>query len=198
MREKPGGFLFPNDFAVLDEAHTIEQVAAVQLGLRVSQAGLRFDLQRLYHPKTRKGLLKSLPQGLRDAGGREAIWRGRPVFPRTRRCAKFGEFSKECRVREPEVVQNTVATPLRGCGRKSTRSPPDVESEPRGRAAGRLAAAARGAWRGGAFLDQQDEDSVYWVERGGRDETQYSLHAAPVNVADRLRPLLFGPGKSWF
>jgi ATP-dependent DNA helicase DinG len=32
------------------------------------------------------------------------------------------------------------------------------------------------------------------VERGGRDETQYSLHAAPVNVADRLRPLLFGSG----
>ena len=46
------------------------------------------------------------------------------------------------------------------------------------------------------FLDQGCEDSVYWVERGGRDETQYSLHAAPVNVADRLRPLLFGPGKT--
>ena len=55
----PGGFLFPNDFAILDEAHTIEQVAAVQLGLRLSQSGLRFDLHRLYHPRTRKGLLKS-------------------------------------------------------------------------------------------------------------------------------------------
>ena len=52
-------FLFPNDFAILVEAHTIEQVAAVQLGLRVSHAGLRFDLQRLYHPRTRKGLLRS-------------------------------------------------------------------------------------------------------------------------------------------
>ena len=39
--ERPSGFLFPNDFVVLDEAHTLEQVAAVQLGLRVSQAGLR-------------------------------------------------------------------------------------------------------------------------------------------------------------
>jgi hypothetical protein len=29
--EKMQGFLFPNDFAVLDEAHTVEQVAAVQL-----------------------------------------------------------------------------------------------------------------------------------------------------------------------
>jgi ATP-dependent DNA helicase DinG len=33
------------------------------------------------------------------------------------------------------------------------------------------------------------------VERGGREETQFSLHAAPVNVAERLRPLLFSAGK---
>jgi ATP-dependent DNA helicase DinG len=46
------------------------------------------------------------------------------------------------------------------------------------------------------FLDQSSEESVYWVERGGRDETQYTLQAAPVNVAERLRPLLFGEGKS--
>ncbi|MCX6845446.1 MAG: hypothetical protein NTU84_02580 [Verrucomicrobia bacterium] len=28
--KKPGGFIFPNDFAIHDEAHTIEQVASVQ------------------------------------------------------------------------------------------------------------------------------------------------------------------------
>ena len=35
-------------------------VAAVQLGLRVSQAGMRFDLQRLYNPRTKKGTLVHL------------------------------------------------------------------------------------------------------------------------------------------
>src|SRR5690606_22660960 len=48
----------------------------------------------------------------------------------------------------------------------------------------------------GVFLDQATNDSVYWIEKSGRDETQYSLHAAPVNVADRLRPLLFNERKS--
>ena len=48
----------------------------------------------------------------------------------------------------------------------------------------------------GEFLDQKDEGCVYWVERSGREETQFSCHGAPINVADRLRPLLFSGKKS--
>jgi len=47
----------------------------------------------------------------------------------------------------------------------------------------------------GTFLDQRDEGSVYWVEKSGREETQFSCHSAPINVADRLRPLLFSGKK---
>ena len=50
------GFLFPNDFVILDEAHTMENVAAKQLGLHLSQSGMRFDLGRLYNPRSQKGL----------------------------------------------------------------------------------------------------------------------------------------------
>jgi len=39
--EGDDGFIYPNDFVIFDEAHTIEQVAAAQLGLRVSHSGLR-------------------------------------------------------------------------------------------------------------------------------------------------------------
>ena len=195
--KKPGGFLFPGDFAVLDEAHTIEQVAAVQLGLRVSQAGLRFDLQRLYHPKTRKGLLKSFRKASALLAVEEAIIAADRFFHELGDVAKFGNFSKECRVRQPELVQNTVATPLRNLWQEIDSLAADVEGETT-RAelqdASRKLREAHGSVA--AFLDQTEDGSVYWVERGGRDETQYSLHAAPVNVADRLRPLLFGPGKS--
>ncbi len=195
--KKPGGFLFPGDFAVLDEAHTIEQVAAVQLGLRVSQSGLRFDLQRLYHPKTRKGLLKSFRKASALLAVEEAILAADRFFHEVGDVAKFGNFSKECRVRQPELVRNTVATPLRNLWQEIDTLAADVEGETT-RAelqdASRRLREAHGAVA--AFLDQAEDDSVYWVERGGRDETQYSLHAAPVNVADRLRPLLFGQGKS--
>lgn len=191
------GFLFPNDFAILDEAHTVEQVAAVQLGLRVSQAGLRFDLQRLYHPRTRKGLLKGYQNTAAISSVEQALLEADGFFRRIGDVARFGDFSKECRVREPELVSNTLAEPLRRLWQQIDTIAADVESEV---SRAELQDASRRLREShatvAAFLDQQEEDSVYWVERGGRDETQYSLHAAPVNVADRLRPLLFGAGKA--
>lgn len=191
------GFLFPNDFAVLDEAHTIEQVAAIQLGLRLSQAGLRFDLQRLYHPRTRKGLLKSYGRASLIAAVEEALLAGDGFFHRLGDAAQFGKFSKEFRVREPELVPNLVADPLRRLWQEIEALAADEEGEARRAelqdASRRLRDAAQTV---AAFLDQQQQDSVYWIEKGGRDETQYSMHAAPIRVADRLRPLLFGPDKA--
>ena len=195
--KKSPGFLFPNDFAVLDEAHTIEQVAAVQLGLRVSQAGLRFDLQRLYHPRTRKGLLKAFNKTSAMLAVEEALAAAERFFDQLGEAATFGNFSKECRVREPEVVPNVLAEPFRRLWQEIDALAVDVEGEaPRAELqdASRRLREVHGAVA--VFLDQTNDDSVYWVERGGREETQYSLHAAPVKVADRLRPLLFGGGKS--
>ena len=195
--ERPGGFLFPNDFVILDEAHTIEQVAAVQLGLRVSQAGLRFDLQRLYHPRTRKGLLKSHGRASTVQAVEQALMAVDQFFFDLGENAKFGSFSKECRIREPEPVPNLMAAPLRNLWQEIDALAADVESESAKaelQDASRKLREAHGAVV--AFLDQSDEESVYWVERAGRDETQFSLHAAPVNVADRLRPLLFRAGRT--
>ena len=53
---REGGFLFPNDFIIFDEAHTVEQVASKQVGIGVSQYGLRSTIQRLYNARSRKGL----------------------------------------------------------------------------------------------------------------------------------------------
>ena len=195
--KKTAGFLFPNDFAVLDEAHTIEQVAAIQLGLRVSQSGLRFDLQRLYHPRTRKGLLKSFRRASALTAVEQAINAAERFFGHVGDVSKFGSFSKECRVRETEVVPNTLAEPLRNLWLEIDGLAAEEESEAT-RAelqdASRRLREAHGSI--GVFLDQATADSVYWVERSGRDEHQFSLHAAPVNVASRLRPLLFSGKKS--
>ena len=195
--KKVGGFLFPNDFAILDEAHTIEQVAAIQIGLRVSQSGLRFDLQRLYHPRTRKGLLKAFRKASAMTAVEEALAAADRFFHQVGDVAKFGNFSKECRVREPELVSNTLAAPLRNLWLEIDSLAADVESDTTRselQDASRRLREAHGAV--GVFLDQGSDDSVYWVERSGRDEQQFSLHAAPVNVADKLRPLLFSGKKS--
>src|SRR5467141_1168721 len=40
QEERESGFLFPNDFVILDEAHTVEQMASRRIGVDVSQYGL--------------------------------------------------------------------------------------------------------------------------------------------------------------
>src|SRR5437667_5444144 len=49
QEERESGYLFPNDFIVFDEAHTLEQTASRQIGIGVSQYGLRATVQRLYN-----------------------------------------------------------------------------------------------------------------------------------------------------
>src|SRR6516162_1648247 len=58
--EQEGGVLFKNDFVIFDEAHTMESVASKHIGLSVSNGQMRFALQRLWNPKTQKGLLASM------------------------------------------------------------------------------------------------------------------------------------------
>src|SRR2546423_1283387 len=48
---RESGYLFPNDFVILDEAHTVEQTASRQIGIGVSQYGLRATVQRLYNAR---------------------------------------------------------------------------------------------------------------------------------------------------
>src|SRR4051794_22433944 len=47
QEDRESGYLFPNDFIIFDEAHTIEQTASRQIGIGVSQYGLRSTIQRL-------------------------------------------------------------------------------------------------------------------------------------------------------
>jgi len=61
--EVEGGILFRNDFVIFDEAHNVEQVASRHIGLSISNGQLRYTLQRLWNPKTQKGLLATLRQG---------------------------------------------------------------------------------------------------------------------------------------
>src|SRR3974390_888741 len=58
-----GGVLFRNDFVIFDEAHQMEHVASKHIGLSVSSGQVRYALQRLWNPRTEKGLLATLRQG---------------------------------------------------------------------------------------------------------------------------------------
>src|SRR5436190_2204486 len=58
-----GGILFKNDFVIFDEAHQMEHVASKHIGLSVSSGQMRYNLNRLWNPRTEKGLLATLRKG---------------------------------------------------------------------------------------------------------------------------------------
>src|SRR5882757_5323958 len=111
QEERESGYLFPNDFIIFDEAHTLEQTASRQIGIGVSQYGLRATVQRLYNARTKKGLFTVT----RDASGvtlAAAITDEIDRFFRAidERC----DFRKgrEMRVREPHFVPDTISARL--------------------------------------------------------------------------------------
>ena len=192
-----GGFLFPRDFVVFDEAHTLENVAASQLGIRLAEGGMRFDLQRLYNPRSRKGILRAMNDSIAIQGVERVFEEMGEFFNLVGHVVDFKGESRECRVRQPDLVPNTLAEPLRDLWVRLEEMAEGMEKENAGRGelldGVRRLREAHGALR--LFLDQEDEGSVYWVERSGRDRDAITLRSAPVEVADRLRDSLFGRGK---
>ncbi|MBV8377081.1 MAG: ATP-dependent DNA helicase, partial [Verrucomicrobia bacterium] len=105
------GYLFPNDFVILDEAHTIESVAGRQIGIGVSQYGLKQALYRLYNPKSKKGMLTVLraEEAIRETA--ECIDIVDLFFQTVEQAADFRK-GRECRVRAPGLVPDSVTIAL--------------------------------------------------------------------------------------
>lgn len=189
FQESGEGFLFAKDFLIFDEAHTLEQVAARQLGISLSQTGMKFDLHRLFNPKNKKGLF----QLTGDAEGRRLTMalldEIDEFFGSVEHRCRWGEYGREFRIRESEFVEDTLGSGLIEVSRRA-RAIADLADETTKSELGELArrlADCRAALA--TFLDQRDDGLVYWVEKSERESL--SLVAAPVNVAELLRPVFF-------
>jgi ATP-dependent DNA helicase DinG len=191
------GYLFGNDFVVFDEAHTVESIAARQIGIGLSQFGLRQSLQRLYNPKTKKGVFQVLrqPDAVREVG--TLLERVDAFFQKIGKKGEFSERKREIRVRQPDFVEDTLTGPLMDLqGRivKLLREQEDEMLKGELQDLGRRVRDARAAV--GSFLKLEADDHVYWIEQSGRSQQFHSLHAAPIDVAPYLKSLLFGEGRT--
>ncbi len=196
-QDEGGGYLFRNDFVIFDEAHTVEPIAARQMGLGVSQYGLRQALLRLYNPKTKKGLFQVLrqPDAVREISG--LLERVEEFFHRIGERCEFSEKKKEIRIREPDYVTDTLTEPLMALQARLVQLVRDQEDDVlKGELQdlGRRVRDARAALA--SFLKLESDDFVYWVEQTGRNQRSHSLNAAPVDVAPYLRSLLFRRGRT--
>ncbi|MFA6542934.1 MAG: helicase C-terminal domain-containing protein [Limisphaerales bacterium] len=211
--DQEGGVLFKNDFLIFDEAHTVENVAARHVGLSVSSGQLRFALGRLWNPKSGKGLLATLRQGKSVKLVDELFSESEAFFQQVEQAcdsmneraresdsrSRFGSGGdgarrdwKELRIRQADLVKDNVTLPiqrLRESVSELVKTSEDADTGQELMECNRRLLELRQAIA--AFLSQEGQDYVYWVERGGKSQRNLSLNAAPVDVADYLRRRLF-------
>jgi ATP-dependent DNA helicase DinG len=191
QEDREEGYLFPNDFLIFDEAHTIEQTASRQIGIGVSQYGLRSAIQRLYNARSKKGLFTLT----RDAAGvtlaASLVEEADRFFNRIEERADFKK-GREYRVREPDFVDDQLTGRLTALQQRVIEVVRRTEDEflkselqEMGR---RIAEAREGI---GVFLQQSVRNHVYWVERTGKAAQNITLNASPIDVAPVLRRMLF-------
>jgi len=208
--EQEGGILFKNDFVIFDEAHQMEQVAARHIGLSVSSGQVRYALNRLWNPRTEKGLLATLHKGgavklvadiLSEADKFfENVEAACEEIQKSAGKTRFGggESSErrrawtELRIRRAELVKDNVTLPIQRLREAVSELIKLIEDKDIGQElveCNRRLAELREEVK--AFLEQSAGDHVYWVERGGKAHKNLALNAAPVDVADFLRRRLF-------
>ena len=201
------GVLFNNDFVILDEAHNVGHVASKHMGMSVSSGQVRFNLQRLWNPKTGKGLLGLLRSGkatrmVEDAEAAMEQFFGelevacdelseRQAKSKTYGANKMASW-KELRVRHAELIDDSLSLPLQRVREALVQLRDETDDADTGQ---ELAEFNRrvGELRDGVllFLSQASQEHVYWVEKSGKASTILSLNAAPIDVAVHLRRRLF-------
>ena len=210
--DQEGGILFKNDFVIFDEAHTVESVASKHIGVSVSSGQLRYALNRLWNPRTEKGLLATLRQGpsvklvgellsesdkffnqveeacealAKEKNEMEPRGRGEGAGARTRQWS-------ELRIRRADLVGDGVTLPIQRVREAVSELIKGSEDKDTGQELmecnRRLAELREGV---ATFLSQSQEDYVYWVERSGKAQRTLTLNAAPIDVAAYLRARLF-------
>jgi ATP-dependent DNA helicase DinG len=192
------GYLFPNDFLVLDEAHEVEDVAAKALGLEVRLGSLRFLLQRLVHPRTKKGVLTRVGDGnaVKSTLGVLGILEG--AFEEILESAGLGASGQK-RVRQPLGVKSELGPRLMDVRAQLLKLAEDAgDGEERNELKDHARRLETSAFGLGEFLKMSREGHAYWVERrlpeeGRAHRGEMSLHASPVEVAERLEELVFRP-----
>lgn len=205
--EQEGGILFKNDFVIFDEAHTMENVASRHIGLSVSSGQVRWALNRLWNPRTEKGLLATLRQGSAVKLVAQLLEEADKFFESVEgaceelasevRKNSFGGGERkrawsELRIRRAEIVQDNITLPIQRLREAVSELVKVSEDKDMGqeliecnRRLGELKVEVA------EFLSQGAPEHVYWVERAGKAQRSLTLNAAPIDVAEYLRRRLF-------
>jgi len=185
------------ELAVLDEAHTVEDVAGEHFGLRVSESSVRYQLRGLFDARRGRGVLSTHGAAANDAIKTviELDELADRFFAAVAGYHESGVRSagrSNGRVREPGFVPNILSPRLADLAKRIKVLLGSLKNEGEISELNSIAEKLKVlAATIEAIISQTIEDAVYWIEAGGRGRRNMSLHAAPINVADGLRRYLF-------
>jgi ATP-dependent DNA helicase DinG len=191
LRREGASVLPDYDVVILDEAHTLEQVAGEHLGVSVTNGQVLYALGKLFNESKQKGLLvhHDVPRG------QEMVIRLRHLagsFFETAQAWYERQQPGNGRAREPLGLSNPLGAELRklavdlrthSTGIKAEEQKIELTS-----AADRLDGLSGSI---DCWLKQTLADSVYWVEVSGRQRQTVRLVCAPIDVGPVLRDELF-------
>ncbi len=199
LRREHASVLPDYDLAVIDEAHTLEQVAVDHFGTTVSNSQVQYLLAGLFNERTGRGFLAAV--GVNEH--RQAVIRAQSAA--TEFFNALHNWQRERgRSNGRVVVQNPVENPLSpALTALAGRLAPLKKSLPREDDQYELGASIDRAGVIAASLQQllaqEYDEHVYWIdiEAGRTRRTRsarsgpVSLCAAPLDVGPALRELLF-------
>jgi Rad3-related DNA helicase/REP element-mobilizing transposase RayT len=197
LRAAGVNYLPKYDAVILDEAHTVEDVAGEHFGLRISEGGLRYQLRNLYDPKRGKGVLST-----HGANANDAIRDVEELHERVdrffARCIHFQKQQGRAngRVQGANWIENDLSPKLYDLALHLKAMLTNVSAEEEASELTSLAEkVSTSAQVVEALVSQSVEDTVYWIDVQQRTQ-RVSLHAAPICISTGLKQHLFEKVKS--
>ncbi len=189
---RAGASLLPDyQVAILDEAHTLEDVAAEHLGLQISRGSVAYLLHRLFHPRTGRGLLAAYG----SEGAIKQVDAAR--FAADQFFADIdGWYQRQARatgrVGTPHIVGDPLSEELlklaSAVDQIAAQRESDEEKIEFSAASGRCLALATSLKQ---WLAQELPDQVYWVEVSGESRQRIALASAAIDVGPALQEQLY-------
>ncbi len=193
-----GGQVLPDFHAVVfDEAQTLEDVATSYLGYEISNTKIKYLLDSIYNPKTKKGLSVKF-RGLNAQTAKNIemhLAESRQAFDKFFQeiGEVFGTDTDSKRIRTKNIIFNYLEQPLNRLTKSLSELLDYIKiEEEEVLIKSYLKRCINISTALSFILNHSSEDYVYWVEISTRRRgIKYSLFAAPIEIAEELHKQLF-------
>ena len=191
LRRENAKVLPDYEVAILDEAHTLEDVASDHLGLNVRQSSLAYFFNTLFSPQRKKGILSEYHDEPIIQQLEIARTAGEQFFENVQAwLAHQGRNPNRARV--PCVVPDPLSEELRKLAsflqekaKKFAKEDQALEFTSAANRCRSLAVEIR------VWLEQSLGEQVYWAENQGKSGNRISLVSAPLDIGPALHEMLF-------